>query len=148
VWFFTLDAAQWAACRFARLVYRLNYMHGRMSVVRHGDEVEYRSNRLDSPAAESQIRCTVGAPLGQPQPGSVEFFLVERYLLYAGHGKSLSTGRVWHEPYRLREANVEQCEQTLVAAAGIGSKPWEHVCFSDAVDVEIFRLNGDHGVSL
>jgi uncharacterized protein len=38
--------------------------------------------------------------LGEAEPGSLEFFLVERYRLFSGRNGQLLTGRVYHPPYQ------------------------------------------------
>ncbi|MCB8933219.1 MAG: DUF2071 domain-containing protein [Chthonomonadaceae bacterium] len=141
VWFFSLEAARWLACRFARATFGLNYRHARMQVSREGDRITYRGRRLEAPKpAELAIEAVLGPRLPQPEPGSFEFFLVERYLLYSMHRGSMVTGRVAHEPYALRSASVASCSEQLLARAGIAAGPWEHVCFSEGVDVRVYPV--------
>ena len=45
-------------------------------------KIKYRSKRLDDPAAAFKAEWNVGKALPQSQPGSREFFLTERYMLY------------------------------------------------------------------
>ncbi len=74
-------------------------------------------------------------------PGTLEHFLVERYLLYSRAGRTLYRGRVRHEPYRLQTAEVLSLEENLVAAAGIArpdAPPLAH--YARGVRVEIFGL--------
>jgi len=75
-----------------------------------------------------------------PQPGSLEFFLIERYLLYAWRKGQLFTGLVHHTPYPLRSVTVGTYSESLVGSVGIQREDWEHVCFSKGVDVEVFGL--------
>jgi len=136
VWFYSLDAARLAACIFARTAFGLPYFHARMSV-EQAESVRYQSHRG---LATLEARIQVGEPMAQPEPGSLEFFLIERYLLYAVRRGVLHTGQVGHPPYRLNSATVNRCDQTLVAAAGLPLEPWEHICYSAGVDVEVFKL--------
>jgi len=140
VWFFTLDAARWLACRIARSSYRLGYLHALMETSRAGDKVSYASERRDLPRAELKIEARIGSSLPPSEPGSMQFFLIERYLLYAEHGGTLFTGRVFHRPYELRKATLTACDQSLVQALGLECPEWEHICFSEGVDVEVFAL--------
>jgi uncharacterized protein len=142
VWFFSLDAANRTACRFARRFFRLPYWHAEMEVVRSSDRIRYRSCRLEgSPGtATLEVEAEIGQRLDAPEPGTLEFFLVERYLLYAAHAGRLATGRVWHEPYRLRRATLSRIEETMVEAAGLSPRVAEHVLFSEGVDVRVFPL--------
>ncbi|MBC8063688.1 MAG: DUF2071 domain-containing protein, partial [Chlorobia bacterium] len=90
--------------------------------------------------ATHQIEVQVGDALPYPEPGSLEFFLVERYLLYAIKADSLYTGLVHHPPYAIRSAEVQSCGESMVQATGISPRPWEHACYSAGVDVEVFGI--------
>jgi uncharacterized protein YqjF (DUF2071 family) len=140
VWFFSLDAARWLACRFARSRFALPYFHASMSATRQGSNLRYQSDRKEAPAAALEIEATVGEALPQPEPASLEFFLVERYLLYSQRDGSIYSGRVSHAPYPLYSASVRSCRQTVVKSNGLDCADWEHVCFSEGVDVEVFSL--------
>lgn len=139
VWFFSLDAANslavWWAKRFFGLPYHLAEM-----MVSGKENLQYRSIRHRGEATH-EISIKVGTQLPMPVPGSLEFFLVERYLLYAEHKGQLYTGLVHHKPYEIRDAEVVGCKETMLQAAGIPSQPWEHICYSPGVDVEVFAIN-------
>jgi len=75
-------------------------------------------------------------------PGSLEFFLVERYVLYAGWGRHLRTARVHHPPYPLQAATAADVDQTLTDVAGLpaaaqGPPPLVH--YARELDVDIYR---------
>ena len=137
VWFFSLDAARWPACKVARIGYGLNYKHALMSVRRQGDKIAYRGRRIERPHAEWSVEAVLGEPMPPPEYGSLEFFLVERYLLYSRHRGQLLTGLVAHPPYPLRQVISFEGSETAVAAAGIPPRPWAHACFSEGVDVRV-----------
>lgn len=155
VWFFSLEAANSLAVRVARWRWRLNYHFARMEVRRHGNRVYYASRRLwpGEPGAMTRIMAEVGLTLGAGQVGraiaagvseerSLEHFLIERYLLYAGmQGGTLRRGQVHHAPYVVRSAQLLQCDESLLAANGLerADAP-DHLAFCDGVDVEIFPL--------
>jgi uncharacterized protein YqjF (DUF2071 family) len=141
VWFFSLDAARWLACRYARARFRLPYFHSRMSLQRDGDRISYENMRIEIPPAMLKVEAEVGKVLPTPEPGSLEFFLIERYLLYAERRGKLYSGQVHHAPYPVRSAAIDSVAQTTLEALGIAGRPWEHICFSDGVDVEVFGLN-------
>lgn len=140
VWFFSLDASRRIACSIARRWYRLPYLHSFMKVERSGERIRYSSRRIEKPFAELSVSVSLGDSMAVSEPGSLEFFLVERYLLYASRSGELLTGRVFHRPYALRAATLESCSQGLVQALGIECGEWEHVCFSEGVDVEVWGL--------
>jgi uncharacterized protein YqjF (DUF2071 family) len=105
--------------------------------VTQGESIRYDSKRRRSDARH-RIQVMVGAEMPKPAPGSLEFFLIERYLLYSFLWGRLVTGRVFHAPYALQAAELEFCEESMLAANGLPAKPWEHLCFSPGVDVEVF----------
>ena len=51
--------------------------------------------------------------------GTLEHFLLERYLLYAVRGGRLYSGQVHHTPYPFQSAEVDAFDETLLAASGI-----------------------------
>lgn len=137
VWFFSLDAARLLACRIARAWYKLPYWWSGMSVASLGGGVLYRSRRREGPARPSLAiqACPVGEP-APAKPGTLEFFLIERYLLYAAQGARLFTGQVAHPPYEVCRVELPVCDQTFLDL-GAG---WAHTAFSPGVDVEVFPL--------
>jgi uncharacterized protein len=142
VWFFSLDAARWIACQIARATFSLPYYHSVMSVTREADRISYRSRRYNRSSGQPTlgIEARIGESAGTAEPGTLEFFLVERYLLYSLRGGQLWKGQVHHVPYPLRAAELQTCDQSLVGACGIDCNEWEHVLFSDGVDVEVFGI--------
>ena len=144
VWFFSLDAANRLAVAAARSAWGLPYHFARMSVARAADgAIEYVSERRSRAASG---RCSVRArPVGSAAPatpGTLEHFLLERYFMYVhSRAGSLWRGQVHHAPYPAQRAEVELCDESLCAAAGIARSadpPLAH--HASGVDVEIFPL--------
>ncbi|QDT13937.1 YqjF family protein [Alienimonas californiensis] len=156
VLFYSLDAAKWLAVAIARTAWRLPYYRAAMAVTRDGDKTIYESRRLwpGPRGAGGRIEVAAIGPAAAAEPGTLEHFLAERYLLFApGRGRNgrgrILRGQVHHAPYPLRPARVDRCEDSLVAAAGFAGlsgsglnagRPPDHALFSDGVDVEIFPL--------
>lgn len=145
VWFFSLDAASRLAVWAARTFFHLPYHHARMDLRQDGDAVSYRSERRGG--AGLRLRYRVGEALPPSEPGSLRFFLAERYYLYAtddgpgGRGGRLLRGQVHHAPYPLHAAIVEELDESLLGAAGL-PRQGERLpdLYSPGVDVEIFSL--------
>jgi uncharacterized protein len=141
VWFFSLDAASRLAVAGARLGYHLPYFHARISMeVSDGPSIAYRSRRVTGgPPAEFSGRYCPTGPAASAAVGSLEFFLAERYLLYAWNGRRLSTARVHHAPYPLQPAAAFDVRQSLTSAAGlppiVGPPPLVH--YARELDVRI-----------
>jgi uncharacterized protein YqjF (DUF2071 family) len=142
VWFFSLEAGSTLAVLGARAGYGLPYFRADMRWRREGDRVSYHSARRWPPPrpAALELEYEIGPPIGPAAPGTLEHFLVERYVLFARHPiLGLVEGRVRHQPYPLRQARVVRLEESLLAAAGITARgPRTPDWFSDGVDVDIF----------
>jgi uncharacterized protein YqjF (DUF2071 family) len=142
IWFFSLEAGSTLAVLGARAGYGLPYFKADMRWRRDGDRVQYHSERRwPAPRpATLDLDYEIGAIAGPAAPGTLEHFLVERYVLFARHPvMGLVEGRVRHAPYPLRRARVHRVEQSLLSAAGVTvtgerTPDW----FSDGVDVDIF----------
>lgn len=143
VWFFSLDAANALAVRVARAWYRLPYHFARMSTSRDGEAVDYATERLwpGPTPANCRVRYWPMGPVGAAQPGTLEHFLVERYILYAYAPGRLYTGWVHHAPYPVQPADFADLEETMLAAAGIArpdAPPLAH--YAREVRVRVYGL--------
>jgi uncharacterized protein len=141
VWFFSLDAASWPAVWGARALYKLPYFHASMALVRSTEGVRSFSSRRSGPGGP-HFACAY-APTSPPAPaapGTLEFFLIERYLLYSWDGRRLRSARVWHRPYGVSEARVSDLSENVTAAAQVDVAadidPLAH--HSEEVDVRIY----------
>jgi uncharacterized protein YqjF (DUF2071 family) len=150
VWFYSLDCNQWLAVKVARNFFHLPYEHADMvaTVAAEGGEVDYRARRRagrgEAAGAESRLRYRAEPGGRETEPGTREFFLVERYTLFAHDARrgQLWAGRVAHAPYRFGAAEVSAWDDTMLRLAGFdpaGRGP-DHVGAAEAVDVEIFGL--------
>lgn len=121
VYFFSLDAASWLACRMARAWYRLPYHHARMTVRREDDSVLYESVRREG-SQPAEFRAIYG-PLSDPsaaRQGSLEHWLVERYCLFTVNARGqVFSGDIHHVPWSLQDAAARIETHTLASAAGI-----------------------------
>ncbi len=147
VWFFSLDAANPVAAALGRLWFRLPYFYARMSLsVSESSDTRlltYASSRITPgpKPATTRLSAEVSAPVEPARPGSLVFFLAERYLLFTGTSENLMSGRVHHTPYPLQTAEVTGLDESLLAAAGFrrpSATPLAH--FASGVDVEVFPL--------
>ncbi|RFC43634.1 MAG: hypothetical protein DUW69_002162 [Verrucomicrobia bacterium] len=145
VWFYSLDCNQWLAVKVARGLFHLPYEHAVMSAdisVATG-EVDYAAGRCGQ-AEESRFLYRATGPGRAAEPGSLEFFLVERYTLFAhaARRQRLYAGRVAHEPYRVAGAEVPVWDDGMMRLAGFDAagRPPDHRCTAAAVDVEVFPL--------
>lgn len=140
VYFFSLEASSWLAVEVARAVWKLPYEHARMSTSRDGDTIDYASTRKRDPSARCRVRYTVGEALGPSEPGSLEHFFLERYLLFSERAGRLFEGQVHHAPYPAHRVEVHALDEGLFAAAGLPptTRPPELLHYSPGVDVDVF----------
>ncbi len=121
VWFFSLDANNAIAALGARLAFHLPYFHARMALERQDRTIHFTSRRTHHQAAKFDAAWTVGDKLPQPHPGSLEFFLTERYCLYSARGDHLYRARIFHSPWPLHGARLVSCRTTMIESQGLPS---------------------------
>jgi hypothetical protein len=142
IWFFSLDAARLGAVVVARTTYRLPYFWSRMRIERRGDEISYScTRRWPGPrGSRSDVRVRIGSPYAAPELGAFDHFLTARWIVFSVAGDRHRFARASHEPWPLRRATVLDCNDELVAAAGL-PRPTDApiVHYSDGVDVRIGR---------
>jgi len=132
VWFFSLDASSTLAVAAARATYKLPYFESDIdfgvtagpSALGSSGSVNFDSRRTDprgAMPANLHVRYDpVEGPFGAAAPGTLEHFLIERYILYAeDEQRRLHRARVHHQPYPVQRVEVPILEDTLVWAAGI-----------------------------
>ena len=79
--------------------------------------------------------------LGEAVFGSFEFFLVERYRLFALLAGGIRTARVYHIPYQLSQVETTERETgALFELNGFEqpARPPDHVIYSERVDVTVY----------
>jgi uncharacterized protein len=118
IWFPSLDATSALAVWGARLAYRLPYYRARMQVTQQANTVSFRSerNHRGAPPATFDATWEVGAGSFEALPGSLDFFLIERYVLYAGNSGRLLRARIHHRPWPLRRAKLIHLRSTMLEA--------------------------------
>lgn len=166
VWFYSLDASGRVAVAAARAFFGLPYYHAKMRIAKtivraegNGSgvegknaggegssseaEVSYWHRRAGSPRTQSSFfRYRPSGPGFEASPGTLEFFLVERYVLFTQWKGRLWEGRVHHRPYPVRQVEVHEWDDCLFALDGLPqpSRPPDHALFSPGVDVDVFAV--------
>lgn len=122
VYFFSLDAGNPIAVALARALFHLPYFNARFQIRRSGETVEYHSRRTDTRArpAELRVRYHPAGPVFHSRPGSLEWFLTERYCLYTvgSHGR-VYRGEIQHEQWPLQPAEAEFEWNTMASGDGV-----------------------------
>lgn len=137
VWFFSLDCNQPVAVEVARKFFHLPYQHARMTSRPPLYECQ-RKGKLE--AARYRYEIPAGSEVAKP--GSLEFFLLERYLLFSEtRSGALKCGQVHHVPYPFSRGGEREVDLAPLAWEGfeIEGAPVSTL-LSRGVDVEIFPL--------
>lgn len=141
VYFFSLEAASRLAVAVGRAAFSLPYHHARMQMSETGGVTRYGTTRRNG-GVQHEVRYRVGDSLGPSQPGTLQHFLLERYVLFTERNSIPFRAQVHHTPYPVHAAEVIDVNDQLVAATGLPAVigfPM-HVHYSSGVDVEVFAL--------
>jgi uncharacterized protein YqjF (DUF2071 family) len=142
VLFYSLDCNQPIAVWIAQRAFHLPYFHARMSATRTVKQVDYHCQRKDWPEAGLDFSWRMPGETREAVPGSLEFFLVERYYLFTSTPDGqLYSGQVHHRPYRICDAEVLAHSTVPATQAGfhITGEPVSALG-AEAVDVSIYPL--------
>lgn len=139
IYFFSLDAESPLAVEAARRLYRLPYFRARMSAVAAGEEIDFASERTESRRATFQGRYRpIGDP-APPLPGSLEYFLTERYCLFTMHEARVHWAQIHHLPWPLQPAESEIAENTM-PPPGVELRGDSHYHYSARQDTVLWGL--------
>lgn len=149
VWFYSLDANQWLAVQLARFFFKLPYFWAQMHSpqmsfwgLRPAEQaVTYHTQRRNVPQIDQFVYQPAG-PTFYAEPGTLEFFLAERYILFATpRPGQLATGQVYHTPYPLAVAQLSQWSHHLLKLAGFQvERPPDYAHFSPGVEVLVYPI--------
>lgn len=143
VWFFSLDASSSLAVWFARTIYHLPYYRASIDIEQDGTQTRFCSHRRtrSDPSADFEVAWQAGAPLGRIKPGSLDWFLTERYRLFTAVKDEIRSVEIRHEPWTLRRATLSHFESTLIEAAGLPTPIGDPVLHhSDELAVEVWPV--------
>lgn len=143
VWFYSLDADRAFAVAIARSLFGLPYHRAAMRASDHGPVRTFTSRRIGTDRELAYTYRRYGEPR-MAQPGTLDYFLVERYVLfsYSCRSRILREGRVHHAPYIVQDVDLLESDAGLFDLDGLRApnRPPDHALASSGVDVEIFGL--------
>ena len=132
VWFFSLDAANALAVLAARAAFHLPYFRARMNCEQNEGWIAYRSERTHRGAPEASLHARY-RPVGEvfsARRGTLEYFLTERYCLYAADSRErVFRGEIHHPAWNVQRAEAQFSRNTMADAAGVtlpASEPLLH----------------------
>jgi uncharacterized protein YqjF (DUF2071 family) len=104
--------------------------------------VEFSSRRVAGDPPDIDVSYRAGDFPRPAAPGTLDHFLLERYILYSSDKEGLYRARVHHAPYPAQAGVVDALRrESLLAAAGIhrpDKDPLAH--YAKRVDVDIWPL--------
>jgi len=145
VYFFSLDAANAIAVWTARLWFNLPYFEAKMSLRRNGAQINYHSERRhrNAPPAQFSGSYAPNSDVFSAQPGTVDYWLTERYCLYTlDRSQRPYRGEIHHLPWPLQYAEADIQENTMTQAHQIQlpkTKPLLH--YARVLKVLIWSLD-------
>ena len=143
VWFFSLDANSSVAVLTARTFFHLPYFNAEMSLEQDKETIVYASSRTEdaAPSAEFAATWKTGETLPFSHPGSLEFFLTERYCLYSAHKQKLYRCRIFHPPWPLRKASLSSFASTMIESHGLPTPEGEPLLhYAEELSVDIWPI--------
>ena len=143
LWFLSLDANNPLAVWAARIAYQLPFFPARIDVVEHGGLVAFRCERTDANTTKATFDAAwhLADALPIPQLGTLDYFLLERYVLYSGTDEHLLRARIHHRPWRLRRPVLQHLASTMLEAQGLPRQTDAPLTHAQALpfDVAIWR---------
>jgi uncharacterized protein YqjF (DUF2071 family) len=141
VWFLSLDCNSTAAVWGARTFFHLPYYNADIELNQEGKAIDYSLSRTEAPPAKFNCAWKIGESLHYAHPGSLEFFLTERYCLYSEDDGEIYRSRIYHQPWPLQKAALVSFESTMIESHGLptpGGDPLLH--YAEELSVEIWPL--------
>lgn len=143
VWFFSLDCNQPIAVEIARRAFHLPYEHAVMRNVKTENSIQYHSRRKAIDALDAEFIYDMPTATRAAELGSLEWFLVERYLLFSANPSGrIFCGRVHHLPYQIASARCERwsTEPLCLNGFAVPVDAPASILTAASVEVEIFPL--------
>ena len=146
LYFYSLDCDQPLAVEAARRFLHLRYEHCAMVGAAGVDGwVNLEAQRVGTDA-KSAFRYRAFGPAMEAPQDSIDFFLVERYRLFAAGetGGPLHSIRVCHAPYGVRPVQLTAWGDAPLRLAGFAppAREPDHMCVAEPVSVEVFAPEG------
>ena len=143
VLFLSLDATSALAVLGARTFFLLPYYNADISLKQEGERITYHSRRThaNAPPAVFDAVWQIGSPLEASRPGSLEFFLTERYCFLTVHEGAVYRCRIHHPPWPLSAATVSTYHSTMIESHGLPTPTGEPLLhYAEEITVDIWPL--------
>jgi uncharacterized protein YqjF (DUF2071 family) len=148
IYFLSLDCNRAPAVWIARRMFSLPYQHAAMQFDTCGDSTHFPSDlktltckRLHQ-SETATYRWSAPSNASPAQPGTVEFFLTERYNFFTIQRGVLMRGQVHHAPYQICTPDLRAWSELPVAwdSFPVSNRAPDLASYSPGVSIEAFAL--------
>lgn len=142
IWFYSLDINSLMASKGAQLTFFLPYHHAEITLAKKNDSISINGMRVGSSVAFDFDYSKTNKNTHLAEPGTLEFFLIERYTLFSFSSNQLYMGKVSHAPYPLTKASVTKSSNSLLKANAlpVANTEAELFHYSSGVNVDIYSI--------
>lgn len=144
VWFYSLDLNSYLGVKAARITYALPYFFADLTQQMTKEKGIFLKGNRDSKINMQFSYKPLNSEGVFAKQGSLDFFLIERYVLFSYRSNQLNLARVHHKPYLIKQVEELKFSQDLDKPFGfcLSDIP-DHTHYSPGVDVDIFALRKD-----
>ena len=143
VWFYSLDCNLGLAVMLAKAFYSLPYFNADMDAAVESGYYQYHCKRHGE-REKATFHYRKEDEKVAALPGSLPFFLAERYLLYSWSQKTqkLYRARIHHAPWELFKAHLGKHDETMLRVNKLDPKlrPPAHCWLASPIRVKIYAL--------
>lgn len=143
IWFYSLDINSFFSMMGANIGFSLPYYFSRCKFEKFNDQIIVEGKRVFEPSVEMKFSYKVDneKPDFFALEKTLDFFLVERYVLFTFKNKKLMYGRVRHKPYALQ--NIQDLKYSIQLKDPLFNPSNTPDCFhfASGVDSDIFPLH-------
>jgi uncharacterized protein YqjF (DUF2071 family) len=143
VWFLSLDISQWPGELAGRHLFHLPYYKADIQLEQEHKTIRYDLTRTQDPKpADFNASWTIGDQLPVSLPDSLESFLTDRYCLYAIDDNKLYRARIWHNPWPLQQAKLNNYSSSMIEVLGLPTPTGDPLLhYAESIDMKLWFLD-------
>lgn len=142
IYFLSLDTDSRLAVAGARRTYRLPYFHAAQSLS-ETRRIHFQSTRISADAPAAELDCAF-MPAGEhfeAKPGSLDYWLTERYCLYTlAEGGTVQRAGIHHRPWQLQPASATFELNSMASGYGLDLVGTPLLHYSEIQDVVLWTI--------
>ena len=117
IYFFSLDANHFLYVIGLKTAIGLPYKHAYMVCKQMNNAFQFKSHRLSDKSTSEKIDLTYtrGNVLFETLPGTLDYWLLERYCMYSYLGKYLIRGDIHHDKWKVSKATATTTINTMIS---------------------------------